>query len=88
MNSNKKRGLPSPKNQAELLDMYYLEARSHLVETAAIFDRIQRASDGGKAMYDDPRIQTLCRAAEIIIKGDANRVEQFLLHCSGELPLT
>lgn len=70
--------LSSPKAAAELIDMYFLEARSHLLETAAILDRIQRALGSADGLTD-PRIEQLKAACEIIKTGRRNRAEQFLL---------
>ena len=47
--------LGARKSAAELLDMYYLDMRSALLETAAALDRIQRAN-GAEAIFADPRI--------------------------------
>ncbi|MDY0220348.1 MAG: hypothetical protein RBR67_04355 [Desulfobacterium sp.] len=70
-------GLTPPKAAVALLDRYYLEARSHLLETAAILDRIERASGGSQAL-EDPRIKNLFQAFEIIKQKRGNRAEQFL----------
>ena len=72
-----KKGIVSPKTALELLDMYYLEARSYLVETAAILDRIERA-DGGDKIMADKRIQELFKTCRILTDGSNNRTEQFL----------
>ena len=69
--------LSSPKTADELLDTYFLEARSHLLETAAVLDRIERAPDGAKAL-SDPRIKQLFDACEILTSVTGNRAEQFL----------
>ncbi len=58
--------LPSGKSAIELLDMYFLDARMHLLETAAFFDRVARGRDAGKAMKD-PRIRKLLAAARIFL---------------------
>lgn len=71
------KGLKAPKKAEQLLDMYYLEARSHLLETAAILDRIERA-DGGSSVMEDPKIKTLFKTCEILTQGRSNRAEQFL----------
>lgn len=64
------------KTATEMLDMYYLEARSHLLETAAIFDRVGLHDD---AVAADPRLQLLQQACEIIVRKDCqDRAEQFL----------
>lgn len=75
--TSKTKGLAPPKTASELLDMYYLEARSYLLETAAILDRIERGEGGAKAMAD-PRIQKLFNACDILKKQKENRAEQFL----------
>ena len=44
----KRNPLGSPKGAAELLDMYFLDMRSALLEVAATLDRIERVGyDGG-----------------------------------------
>ena len=68
----------SPKTAEELLDMYFLDARSYMLETAAILDRIER-SFGGSEIFTDPRLIKLGKACEIIEKGSGNRAEQFHL---------
>ena len=72
-----------PKSGKELLDMYFLETRSALLETAATLDRIERAPGGREAM-EDPRILKLLKACEIIQKARENRAEQFQLLFSEE----
>ena len=81
MNNKGTSGLTPPKTARELLNMYYLEARSHLLETAAILDRIERAPGGQEAM-DDQRIQDLLGICEILAKEKANLAEQFLMALS------
>ena len=75
--TTKTKGLAPPKSASELLDMYYLEARSHLLETAAILDRIERGA-GSPAAMADPRIQKLFDACDILKDQKTNRAEQFL----------
>lgn len=70
--------LSSPKTAKELLDLYFLEARSALLETAAIFDRIERAH-GGTEVFHEPRVSKLMEACEIIKNVSGNRAQQFLL---------
>lgn len=69
--------LPSPKSGAELLDMYYLEIRCHLVETAAAFDRIERARDGAEAQRD-PRYVKLVAALDLLASDGTDRAQRFL----------
>jgi hypothetical protein len=69
--------LRSPKSAKQLLDMYFLDVRCALLETAAAFDRIER-SDGGDEIFSDPRLKRLLEACDIIKNGKQNRVERFL----------
>ncbi len=73
----KKTGLMPPKTAEELIDMYYLEARSHLLETAAILDRIERAQNSETAM-EDPRIGNLFKICNMLTIKKINRAEEFL----------
>jgi hypothetical protein len=60
-------------NAAKTLDREFLGMRAKLIDIAASLDRIDRA-DGSIA--DDPRIDKISKAAEIL-KGDSpNRAEQ------------
>ena len=79
MNETKMRPkLESPKTAGELLDLFFLDARSQILEAAAILDRIERAPGGGEAM-NDPRLVKLRQAAELLIGGAGNRAERFLM---------
>ena len=69
--------LKPPKTAKELLDMYFLDIRSALLEVAAGLDRIERAHSEGD-VFEDPRLEKLFDACEIIRKGKKNRAEQFL----------
>lgn len=69
--------LTPPKTAAELLDMYYLDMRCHLLETAAAFDRIQRA-EGGTEAFNDPRVAKLRKALKILEEDELERAERFL----------
>lgn len=76
-----KPAVASPKTAGELLDLYWLDARSHLLETAAILDRIERA-DGGRDAMADPRVRLLKDACAIMTQETHNRAEHFLRHFS------
>jgi len=65
--------LRPPKTGDELLDMQYLDMRSHLLEVAAAFDRIERA--GGSR---DPRLAQLRRAGRIALGAEGERARRFL----------
>jgi len=68
--------LPSGKNAKQLLDMYYLQARMHLLETAAVLDRIER-HPGFEGVSDDPRLVRLQDAARLLVDGQGERAERF-----------
>ena len=68
--------VPSGKSAKELVDMYFLDARMHLLETAACLDRIERA-EGGKAAMADPRVKKLLAAAKLLADGKPERAERF-----------
>jgi hypothetical protein len=66
--------LPAPK----ALDAYFLEARSKLLDLAAILDRIGRGS-GAAGTSEDPRLQKIRQALEVLHDqsgGRAERVQQ------------
>jgi hypothetical protein len=56
--------------------MYYLQARMHLLETAAILDRIHR-HPGVDAVREDPRLKRLEDAARLLVDGQPERAERF-----------
>lgn len=65
-------------NRQQLLDLYFLEARSKLIDLAAFFDRLDRAE--GEA---DFRLGALSRAMEELRRGpEAGRAERVLLSLS------
>ena len=70
--------LGSPKNAMELLDLYFLDMRCALLETAATFDRIERAPGAAEALAD-PRIENLRKACGIIRDRAGDRAESFLM---------
>jgi hypothetical protein len=68
--------LPSGKTAGELLDMYYLQARMHLLETAAMLDRVER-HPGFAAVKGDARLVRLQEAARLLVDGKPERAERF-----------
>ena len=66
---------PLPATHA--LDRYFLEARSKLLDVAAILDRIDR---GGEAagIADDPRLEKIRKALELLHDGSGDRAERVL----------
>jgi len=73
----KRMGLMPQKTAGELVEMYYLEARSHLLETAAILDRIERGSGSNSAMEDE-KIKNLFKMCGILTKEKTDRAEKIL----------
>jgi hypothetical protein len=65
--------VPSPKSGSELVDLYYHDMRSHLLEVAAAFDRIERAGGG-----QDPRLARLRQLACLVVDEQPRRAERFL----------
>ncbi len=65
---------------AELLDLYYHEMRSHLLEVAAALDRIERA--GGSIPGGDVRLKRLLAAARIAVGDEPERAQRFLEYLS------
>lgn len=68
--------LNPPKSAKELLDMYYLEMRCHLLETAAAFDRLERAR-GAEDIPADARMVKLLAALDILRSGP-DKARRFL----------
>ncbi len=70
--------LGSPKSAPELLDLYYLDARCAILETAAALDRVARSRDAQGAASDQ-RLKNLRAALSVCLEdGLDNRVEKIL----------
>lgn len=61
----------SPMPATLVLDQYFLEARSKLLDLAAIMDRVQRG-DGGTDLKD-PRLERIAAALRVIGDPTADR---------------
>jgi hypothetical protein len=57
---------------AEALDRYFLEARSKLLDLAAILDRIDR----GGEVPNDPRLERIRKALSLLQQPGENRAER------------
>jgi hypothetical protein len=64
----------TPLPAARALDQFFLDARSRLLDLAAIFDRIDRGA-GADAAAADPRMARLRQAVEALLAGPG-RAEQ------------
>ena len=60
-------------NRRELLDLYFMEARSKLIDVAAFLDRLERAEG-----EPDFRLAAFVQGLEQLQKGDRPRVERVL----------
>ncbi len=69
--------MSSPKTARELLDMMYLSMRSALLETAAAFDRIERAP-GAEGVVGDPRLRAMREAARTVADPSPDRTRRIL----------
>ena len=65
---------PSPQSGGELLELYYLDLRMHVLEAAAALDRI--AAAGGAD--DDPRLAKLRAGAQLLLDAQPDRARRFL----------
>ena len=66
---------PTPLPAADALDVYFLEARSKLLDLAAILDRIGRGG-GAFAVEDDPRLEKVRQALEVLHDRSGGRAER------------
>jgi hypothetical protein len=65
----------TPLPAAQALDRYFLEARSKLLDLAAILDRIGRG-EGAAATDKDPRLAQIREALEILHGKSGDRAER------------
>jgi hypothetical protein len=63
--------LPAP----QALDSFFLEARCKLLDVAAILDRIGRGREAS-AVFDDPRMQRIRHALEVLLDRSGGRAER------------
>jgi hypothetical protein len=65
---------PLPANKA--LETFFLEARCKLLDIAAILDRINRGQEAGEVLADDPRIERIRKALEVLHDQSGGRAER------------
>jgi hypothetical protein len=65
---------PLPANKA--LENYFFEARSKLLDLAAMLDRINRGQDAGEILASDPRIEKIRKALEVLHDQSGGRAER------------
>lgn len=64
-------------NRQQLLDLYFMDARSKLIDIAAFLDRVERA--GGEA---DFRLEAFRRAMKELESGEPRRAKSVLMSLS------
>ena len=64
-----------PLPSAKALDAYFLDARSRLLDLAAILDRIGRGLDAA-TVTDDPRVERIRQALEVLHDQSGGRAER------------
>jgi hypothetical protein len=65
----------TPLTAGKALDAYFLEARSKLLDLAAILDRIGRGRDAA-GLAADPRLEKILRALEVLHDPSGGRAER------------
>lgn len=65
----------TPLPAEQVLDRYFLEARSKLLDLAAILDRIGRGADASQAA-SDPRLARIRQALEVLHDPSGGRAER------------
>jgi len=65
----------TPLPAADVLDAYFLEARSKLLDLAAVLDRIGRGG-GAAAAETDPRLARIRQALEVLHDRSGGRAER------------
>jgi len=65
----------TPLSASKALDGYFLEARSKLLDLAAILDRIGRGRDAA-GTSDDPRLERIRSALEVLHDQSGGRAER------------
>jgi len=66
---------PNTQTAAQVLDLYFLEARARLIEIAATLDRIDRAPDR-QALQHDPRLDFVARSLTVLQSAGPDRARQ------------
>jgi hypothetical protein len=65
---------PIPATKA--LEQYFFEARCKLLDIAAILDRINRGQEAGEVTADEPRIEKIRKALEVLHDQSGGRAER------------
>jgi hypothetical protein len=65
---------PLPADKA--LEQYFFEARSKLLDIAAMLDRINRGQASGEVLANDPRVEKIRKALEVLHDQSGGRAER------------
>ncbi len=65
----------TPLAAEQALNAYYLDARSKVLELAAILDRVGRGAGAADAAAD-PRLERIATAIQVLLKGTGGRAEE------------
>ncbi|MBM3994053.1 MAG: hypothetical protein FJ303_07855 [Planctomycetes bacterium] len=65
---------PLPANKA--IDNYFFEVRCKLLDIAAALDRINRGEDAGEILANDPRLDKIAKALEVLHDQSGGRAER------------
>lgn len=70
--------MPTVQQAQQVLDRHYLEIRCGILDLAAALDRIAR-SDRAEDVADDPRLERIHLALQIVESGGTDRAERIQL---------
>jgi len=73
--ADRARRAATPLPAAKALDAYFLEARSKLLDLAALLDRVGRGADAA-AVEGDPRLARIRQALEVLHDRSGGRAER------------
>jgi hypothetical protein len=66
--------IPSPRSGTGLIDEYFIENRTRLLEVASYLDRLDRSGDA--AAVGDFRMQAFREALGVLCSADSGRIER------------
>ncbi len=67
--------MTTPLSAEQALDRYFLEARSKILDLAAVLDRIDRGA-GASTVAKNPRLEQLRRGLAVLLEKEGNRAER------------
>ena len=70
----------------KILDQYFLEMRWRCLSLAADLDRVERGEGGASLLREDPRLQKLQKAFDVLKSNSKNRAEQVQMIFSDMTP--